>query len=256
MYWIFSGNRFELACNVFPLSMLLTLQLYDGSACKDAVSHYQKLRGGTQAAQLLLADSLLHAHGHAGYSGGGDGLGPLDQVDQSTGGPRQAPHGLVAWAPCKCQAKGFESGGKLARKLKRAQDVLWAVPRAAADALFSTTQEYLDRGCAASPWRDDPPPRWMKSGCQMHVDGRDHYECMFVLRLARFNIGYEVGSTSATRLVKTHNPRLFIIYRKSSCGKESVSPQTCALREEDLIYSFLQGTVRRGFVFMWSCAWF
>jgi hypothetical protein len=201
----------------------LLICIVNHGACKDAVSHYQQLRGGSRAAQLISADALPdHASGY-GYSssssgggrtahgvrsthlanasglrgmgrGFGDGLGFLDAWDPAAGGPRQGPTGLVAWAPCKCHAKGFESGGKLARTLKRAQDVLWAVPRAAADALFSTAQEYLDRGCAAAPWRETPLPRWLKSGCQMHVDGRDHYECMFILRLARFNIGYEVGA--------------------------------------------------------------
>jgi len=148
---------------------------------------------------------MANASGLQGMGTGfGDGLGYLDELDPSTGGiPRRT---LFAWAPCKCQAKGFESGGKLARKLKRAQDVLWAVPRAAADALFSTTQEYLDRGCAAAPWRETPPPRWLKA-CQMHVDGRDHYECMFILRLARFNIGYEVGTIH----------RLLYIPQSSTC---------------------------------------
>jgi hypothetical protein len=160
---------------------------------------------GVHGSHGVRSKHMANASGLQGMGTGfGDGLGYLDELDPSTGGiPRRT---LFAWAPCKCQAKGFESGGKLARKLKRAQDVLWAVPRAAADALFSTTQEYLDRGCAAAPWRETPPPRWLKA-CQMHVDGRDHYECMFILRLARFNIGYEVGTIH----------RLLYIPQSSTC---------------------------------------
>ena len=104
---------------------------------------------------------------------------------------------LFAWAPCKCQAKEIETSDKF--KWKRAQDVLWAVPRAAADALFSTAQEYLHRGCATASWKGSPPPHWLKK-CPMYVDGRDNYECMFILRLARFNIGYEVGLRIADRV--------------------------------------------------------
>ena len=115
--------------------------------------------------------------------------GFFDNLDSPTG--KHLRRTLFAWAPCKCQAKEIEPSANF--KQRRAQDVLWAVPRAAADALFSTTQEYLDRGCATAPWKGSPPPHWLKK-CPMYVDGRDNYECIFILRLARFNIGYEVGT--------------------------------------------------------------
>ena len=49
-------------------------------------------------------------------------------------------------------------------------------------------QEYHERGCASTPWREPPQAPWLKR-CRMHVDGRDHYECMFILHLERHNIG-------------------------------------------------------------------
>ena len=61
---------------------------------------------------------------------------------------------IVAWAPCKCMTHA--GGGAVERRLKRAQDVVWAVPRAGADALFGTRQEYQDRGCHREPWRETP----------------------------------------------------------------------------------------------------
>lgn len=81
---------------------------------------------------------------------------------------------------------------QLARKMKRAQDVVWAVPREAADALFGTIEEYYYRGCIRERFRAGQPPPWWLKTCPMFVNGRDYYECMFIFRLQRFKIGYEV----------------------------------------------------------------
>ena len=65
---------------------------------------------------------------------------------------------------------------------------MWAVARAGADALFSATEEYVARGCLERPWREIPTPRWL-AACPMHIDSRDHYECMIILHLERHNVG-------------------------------------------------------------------
>ena len=71
----------------------------------------------------------------------------------------------------------------------------------------------------------------MKQGCRMHVDGRDHYECMFVLRLLRFGIGYDVYFPPPSP-TQSPDDGGWKIMRPSWCEKVSGPGSTAAKKKQ------------------------
>jgi len=134
----------------------------DGSSSSEVASWHGSATSGEGAlfhddARRTMRRALQQ---HDEGEGDSSGIGIARSVSQSSA--KQATSHLVAWAPCKCQVIQFcccfslkrqkikslassqkflsESGGALARRIKRAQDVLWTIHRAGADVLFSTTK--------------------------------------------------------------------------------------------------------------------